>query len=330
MSDYFRRSLLENHVLVALFVALLVFALYEVRQVIVVVFISYILMAAISPLVDFLISKGARRWLAVFVSYLVVLVVLILVILPLVPFFINQVGGLLHNLPFYFERTGIALGLNTEELDVVSVVRSEMDVIGKNVVNVTNKAFSGVFSAIAILVLPLYFLLDKNRLQGGISRLFGKDKSEYTQKILIKIDQRLGEWSRGQAVLSFSIGIATWLVLTILGIPFALPLALLAGILEVVPTIGPFVSAIPAVIVAMTISSSHVVFTIVAYILIQLLENNLLVPKIMEKAVGLNPVVVIVGVMTGAQLMGIMGALLAVPFILVVSVIASGDGRMNA
>jgi predicted PurR-regulated permease PerM len=100
-----------------------------------------------------------------------------------------------------------------------------------------------------------------------------------------------------------------------LGLPYALPLALLAGILEVVPTLGPILSAIPAAAIAFTISPTLGFTIIIFYILLQALENQVLVPKIMEKAVGLNPVVVILGVMIGGNLMGISGALLAIPFI---------------
>lgn len=134
-------------------------------------------------------------------------------------------------------------------------------------------------------------------------------------RIVSLVNEKLGSWLQGQAILSLFIGLITWIALTLLGIPFALPLALLAGMLEVVPTLGPTLAAIPAVIVALTISPTMAVVVAATYILIQMLENQLLVPKIMERAVGLNPVIVIVGVSIGANLLGVVGALLAIPFI---------------
>ncbi len=110
------------------------------------------------------------------------------------------------------------------------------------------------------------------------------------------------------------IGTLTWIGLSILQLPYVLPLALLAGILEIIPTLGPILSAIPAAAVAFTISPTLGFAVIIFYILLQMLENQVLVPKIMEKAVGLNPVIVILGVMIGGNLMGISGALLAIPF----------------
>ena len=130
-----------------------------------------------------------------------------------------------------------------------------------------------------------------------------------------RVDDKLGNWLRGQIVLSICIGVMSWIGLMLIGMPFALPLALIAGFLEIVPTLGPILSAIPAVIVALTISPTLAVGVLVLYILIQLTENHIIVPKIMQHAVGLNPVVIILGIMIGANLMGLVGALLSIPFI---------------
>jgi len=129
------------------------------------------------------------------------------------------------------------------------------------------------------------------------------------------VEDKLGAWLRGQIVLSLAIGVITWFVLTILGIPFALPLAILAGFLEIIPTIGPIIAAIPAVIVAFAISPFMGLVVMLAYVGIQVAENNILVPKIMQKAVGLNPVVILVAILIGANLMGIIGALLSIPLV---------------
>jgi predicted PurR-regulated permease PerM len=129
------------------------------------------------------------------------------------------------------------------------------------------------------------------------------------------IEDKLGSWLRGQIVLSFSIGFLTWIVLSLLGVSFALPLAVIAGILEIVPTIGPILSAIPAIIVALNISPLLALIVAVSYIFIQLFENNVLVPRIMQRAVGLNPIVIILSIIVGGKLLGVAGALLAIPFV---------------
>lgn len=121
--------------------------------------------------------------------------------------------------------------------------------------------------------------------------------------------------------MSLNIGFFTWIALSLVGLNYALPLALLAGFLEIVPTIGPILAAIPAVIVALTISPTMGLVVTGIYIVIQLLENNIIVPKIMQHAVGLNPVVIIIAILVGAELLGITGALLSLPFVSFVTVI---------
>ena len=137
----------------------------------------------------------------------------------------------------------------------------------------------------------------------------------------MQIEEKLGNWLRGQIVLSVSIGVTTWVVLTLLGVDFAFPLAVIAGILEIIPTIGPIISAVPAIIVALNISPILAGVVAISYFLIQLLENNILVPRIMQRAVGLNPIVIIIGIIVGSRLLGVAGALLAIPFIVFLVVI---------
>ena len=129
---------------------------------------------------------------------------------------------------------------------------------------------------------------------------------------------------RGQLLLMLAIGLATFLGLILLGIPYALPLAILAGLLEIIPTLGPILAAVPAVIIALTISPGMAIVVVGLYIVIQMLENNILVPKIMQRAVGLNPVIVIIGVVIGANLLGVAGALLSIPFIALLAVLYRG------
>ncbi|MDO8515232.1 MAG: AI-2E family transporter, partial [bacterium] len=122
----------------------------------------------------------------------------------------------------------------------------------------------------------------------------------------------------------------TWLGLTIIGVPQAFPLAIIAGALEIIPTLGPILSAIPALIVALTISPTLTIFVIIFYIVIQQLENQFVVPKVMQQAVGLNPIIIIIGVMIGGNLMGILGALLVIPFLLVVQEIVANYRLLRA
>jgi predicted PurR-regulated permease PerM len=123
-------------------------------------------------------------------------------------------------------------------------------------------------------------------------------------------------------ILGVVIGLLYFIIFSIIGLPYALLLALLGGLLEFIPYVGPLVAGIPAVIIAATISPLHLLFTVIAMVVIQQLENNVLVPKIMERAVGLNPIMSIVAVLIGAQLFGVVGALFAIPVATAISVVS--------
>ena len=127
---------------------------------------------------------------------------------------------------------------------------------------------------------------------------------------------------RGQLILSLLIGTTTFIGLTLLGVEYALPLAIIAGLLEVVPVIGPIISGIPAVLVALTVSPLLAVLVGGLYLAIQQVESHVIVPQVMKRAVGLNPLLVILAVSVGTRLLGISGALLAVPIAVVIQVVA--------
>jgi predicted PurR-regulated permease PerM len=275
-------------------------------------------------LAPFSINLTRRRFpriLAVSIPYAIAIAILVLLIFPLVPFLISQIQLLFNNLPKYTDQVAKILNLRIDSSSFGNVFGSDINLIGKSALDLTSKIFSGVFSTLTVFVISFYLMFQRKMLKNQFISLLPQTYQSNALKILIQIENKIGLWLRGQLVLSFVIGFCVWGGLSLFGLPFALPLGLMAGLLEIVPTIGPIISAIPAVIVALTISPGLAIATIVFYILLQMLENNLLVPKIMEKAVGLNPIVIIVGVLIGSHFLGIIGALLAVPFIAIASIV---------
>lgn len=305
----------NNQIIAALLLVAAAWFLYEIREILIAIFIAYIIMAALAPIVDFLTKHKLSKGIAAAIAYIVALSFFVLLIVPLVPFFITQVQVLFANFPFYLNRAADVLGLSITQSQIQSFFTSELNTIGSNAINVTQKVFGGLFSIITILVVSFYLLLERNNIKNNIALLFHKQKKGEVIAIVSQIEERLGAWLTGQIVLSLFIGGLTWLSLTLIGLQFALPLAVLAGILEVVPTLGPLIAAVPAVIVALTVSPTTAIIVVLIYAGIQLLENNILVPRIMQKAVGLNPIVVIIGIIIGSKLFGVPGALLSIPFI---------------
>ena len=314
--------LIHNQFLTTLIIVALLWLAVELSGILIIIFISYIIMAALSPFSDFLTKKRFPKILSVLIPYLLTIAILVLLIFPLVPFFASQIQLLFSNFPKYINQLAKTFNLNIDVGSANNVFQSDINTIGRNALSVTGKIFSGVFSILTVLVISFYLMLEREMLKIQFITLWPKKYQENVLKTIAQIENRIGLWLRGQIILSFTIGFCTWAGLTLLGLPFALSLGLLTGILEIVPTIGPIISAVPAIIVALTISPGVAISVAVFYILLQMLENNILVPKIMEKAVGLNPIIIIIGVLIGSKFLGILGALLAVPFIAMLLIIA--------
>lgn len=309
------KYILNNHILVTVLLAGLALFLFEIKSILVALFISYIIMASLHPFVRTLRKWGVPKIIAIVLIYVIVVAFIVLLVIPILPFFISQVQALFKAIPSYLNQASSVLGIEINQSQINSVISPLASSIGQNAFSLTGKVFGGIFSVITIFILSFYMLIDRGRIGKGIPEFLPEKYQEKTLLTIHLIEEKLGAWLRGQVVLSLVVGFITWVALTLLGVPYALPLAIMAGFLEIIPTLGPIIAAIPAVIVGLGISPVMAVTVILVYTGIQLAENNILVPKIMEKAVGLNPVVIIVAILVGGNLMGFVGALLSIPFI---------------
>lgn len=292
----------------------LLWALYLIKDVIILLFIAIIFMSALSPVVEALEKIKIPKSLAIALIYIAVVALVGVLISFVVTPLLDQTANLITNLPQFMSRLLPENGVVDK-----SVLQQELGNVSKNALEFTLTIFSNVLGFISIAVLTFYLLLERENLDKLVSQFF-TDK-ERVLKITQKIEEKLGAWMRGQIALSLIIGLAAYIGLTILGIPYALPLAILAGLMEVVPVIGPIISAIPAILIAYLISPFLALLVGVVYFVIQQLENHLIVPQVMNRAVGLNPLVVILAVAIGGRLLGISGALLAVPITVVAQII---------
>lgn len=321
MIHRFFSYLARNQVLFALFIIAFGWILIQIRDILLSVFLSYIIVSSILPFVIFLRKKRFPKLLAVSIPFFSILIAIVLLILPLIQFFVSQIQTLVLKFPTYLDQASSTIGFAANSSQLQSYLTNELNNISKNAFTVTTRVFGGLFSITMILIISFYLLLYYDEFKKIFARLFHHEKRAYVLSIIDKTNEKLGAWVRGEIILMGFIGLLSWISLTVLGVPNPLPLALLAGILEIIPTLGPLLSAVPAVIVALTISPTLAITVIIVYILIQIIENNFLVPKVMERAVGLNPIVVILGVLIGANLIGISGAFLAIPLITFIIVI---------
>lgn len=294
--------------------------LYNIKETILVLFVAYIIVAALNPAVVFLRRKGVPKSLAVLLTFFTTLTLFIVLIAPLVPFFVAQIQQLGRSFPYYLDQAGEAVGIRFELGELGRLIPPQE--IGENAFALAGGVFGGFFTIISTVAISFYLLLSYESAKSGVSKWFSLKHQKRVEETIEMVNTKLGAWLQGQFLLSLIIGVMTYVSLSILQVPFALPLAVLAGLFEIIPTVGPIIASIPAIIVALTISPNMALIIIGLYIVLQLIENHLLVPRIMQRAVGLNPVIVIIGVIVGGKLLGVAGALLSVPFISLMVILA--------
>jgi predicted PurR-regulated permease PerM len=177
----------------------------------------------------------------------------------------------------------------------------------------TGNVIGRIASFFFVFVLSFYLTIEEEGVRKFLRAVTPKDKEIYAVKVWERAQKKLSRWLGSQLLLGLIVGCMTFIGLTIIGIPYAIGLALLAAVFELVPTVGPIVAAVPAVFIAFMKSPLLGVITLILYIVVQQLENNLLVPKIMQKTGGLNPVITLLALLVGAKLAGIVGMIMAIP-----------------
>jgi predicted PurR-regulated permease PerM len=188
---------------------------------------------------------------------------------------------------------------------------------------VINAISSALFVAISVLVLAYYWTLNGERTLRALLLRVPMDSRENVRQIINTMEGKVGAFLRGQAILCLSVSGAMLTALIIIQLPYALSLALLAGVFEAVPILGPTLGAVPALLVALATAPDKVVWVIVAVIIIQQLESNILIPRIMDKSVGVNPIVTILSIIAFGLLLGLPGTLMAIPLAAIIQVVIS-------
>lgn len=309
-----------------IFIAIFILALwivYLIRDLIIILFVAVIFVSALSPLVNFFVRLRLPKVLSIALTYIIIIAIVTGLIIGMLPPLIEQSSRLIVVSPSL-----LAQFFNITNIDK-TVFSSELTSLSKNLFSITLSLFDNLLAVIFLLVITFYMLLEKDNLESRIASLFKSEqsssatKAERVRRSIVKIEEKLGAWLQGQLILSLLVGSLSYIGLTVLNIPYALPLALIAGVMEVIPVIGPIISALPAIFLALTISPLLSVMVAAMYLIIQQLENSLIVPQVMKRAVGLNPLIVILAIAIGSRLLGIAGALLAVPMAVVFQIIAA-------
>lgn len=320
--------------LVVVGIALAFWLFYLFRLAFTLLFIAAFLGTAIGPLVDWLYHKGIPHAWGVLLIYIALIGLVVGLGFLLIPLLIEQSAELAVRLPVNYQNLRAQLMISPSRLvRLIAGQLPQLHALGAaipdaaevnpieqvtNLLEVTGKTFQGLFIFVAVFLLAFYWALDGERTIRGILLWLPSQSRPGIREIIAEIEERIGGFVRGQAVLCLLIGLAALAAYSLLGLPYALVLAVLAGIFEAVPVIGPMLGAIPALLIAMTVSNQAVIGVLIATAIIQGLENYILVPRIMKRAVGVNPIVAMLALVTLSSLLGLAGAFLAIPIAAIV------------
>lgn len=311
---------------------LLLWLAYQIRDVLLLLFIAYIVMSAVSPAVARVERWGIPRWLGILSVFLLVGTVLVMfVTLSFAPL-IEQTQNLARLFPDFFQRSLDRIQLSgwVGAADVRNLVQgilqsfsTQLSLAPINLLRLGVGVFGGFLDFIMVLVFAFYLSIEREKVHHLFAQLIPGDDKKRWSRMILRVENKLGAWMRGEFVLMLVVGTMSYLGLILIGVPYAFPLAVIAGFLEIVPIVGPIISAFPAMLVALAFSPIQAVSVMFLFVLVQQLENNLIVPRVMKQAVGLDPLAVILALMVGGRLAGPMGALLSVPALAVIMIIHS-------
>lgn len=333
MSEHTTFSISTSTLIKIVAVFLLLYLSYLILDILILLFVAIILSSLIDPLADWFEKKKMRRGLAVLIIYVAVFGLLALIFVLLVPLIINQAVQLIENFGNYWQKflaglsslksLTIRFGLwENLQTTLPATLKGGLGTV-QALVNSLFGFFGSIFSLVLVLVITFYMVVEEEGFKKALRSLVPASYQTYLIQLWTRVKEKLGSWLRGTLFLGLMVGLMSYVGLLILGVEYALLLALTTGVFELIPYIGPIFSGVIAVVLTFLQTGDWLKPLLVAalFVIIQQLENNLLVPKVMKKVVGLNPIVSIVSLLIGFRLLGVVGALLAIPVATVLSII---------
>ena len=304
--------------------------LYLVRNVLVILFFAIIIASAITPFANWLEQKRIPRLLGVLLLYLTFFGLIVFFLSLIVPVISSELSQLTQALPEFISNISGALEkaqqtTATRYFDFFSEVQNLLDsfsqflqVSSGSALNLIINVFGGLLSFFAIIVISFYLSVMKQGVAGFIRSVLPTKYEDYIIGLWKRAEHKVGRWLQGQLLLALSVGLIVFVGLSLLKIKYALLLGIVAMILEIVPIVGPVISAIPGVVLAFAQSPMLGIWVIVFYVAVQQIESHILTPLVLGKTLGLNPVTVIIALLVGGTLGGIIGILLSVPVAVIV------------
>jgi len=315
----------------------------KITDILVVFFVAFLLAAAMEPTIDSLSKRKIPRGVAVVTFYVIAIFILGFIISYMIPILAQQLSELAVNLGLYLKN--LAKGQNTLPIPVrlqpyvdqflssvnihdvagqiessLQLVAGQLFAIGGNIWEVIKIISHGFINTILVLILAYFMVVERHAVDRFIFAFFPVRHEEYLASKIILVQKKIGFWLRGMLIMMVSMGILVFIGLTILGIKYAPVLAIIAGMLELVPVVGPLVAWAVAVPIVLNQSVFNIVSVTILYTVVQQFESHILVPIVMKRIVGLNPIVILFALLVGYRFLGVLGAILSVPVATMVSI----------
>ncbi len=319
-------------------VALLVaYILWQILDVLAVLFLAIVIASGLEPLIEFMGKYRISRLMAAVIIYLVVFFAMASFFYLMVPPLADDIvrfladfpriqsnflqSDALESLPFY---SVISQNLNTLSATGLDAVRK----IGTSFLNFSTQLLGGIISVVLLIVISFYLSVQENGVSNFLKTVLPLEYEKYALEIWDRSRKKLGVWLRSMFILMAIVGALVYISLTIVGIKYAFLLGILAGIFELVPVVGPILAAVPGVALGALQSPTTGLIVLAVYVVVQQIENHVFVPLIMQKTIGLNPIIIIISLLIGGELGGVIGLLVAVPLAtVIVEIIDDADRR---
>lgn len=299
--------------------------LWQIKDLIFSLLIATIFAGALKPAVNYLERVKLPRILATFLVYFLFVFVFFYIFTLIIPPLATELVSLFKNLPGIIRNTLPTMG-STFDFDFFS----------RNLPSITNQTFEfikGLFGNVifvsSTMFFSFYLLSERNLSKKLLGNFFEEHEISRITLVAERAQKRMSSWFWGQIILMLVVGGLTYIGLFAFDIKYALALAVLAGILEVIPNLGPILSAVPAVLIGYSVSPILGLSMVVLYFIVQQLENNLIVPLVMKKVTGLHPIVILVSLIVGGKIAGVIGVILAVPVTLLLETVIIEWHRMT-
>jgi len=293
-------------------------ALFYLREVLGILFMALVISSALDAPITYMEKKKIPRIIGTLIIFLAVLGILASILYVVVPVALVEFKGLFTG----FEKSSLStlrtsLGITKQTIKSIetniSAITDALFSGSASFLDFITKIFGGIIFLVSVLILSFYLAISRDGVEKFLRAVLPLAWEEYVVDVYLRVRRKMGLWLQGQLVLSLAVGATTFLGLLVLGVDYSLFLGIMAGILEMVPIVGPVFTGAIAFLVAVSDSWTLGVSVIVLFVIIQQMESHLLVPVVMRKTIGLHPVVVVLSLLAGSQIAGFVGLVLSVP-----------------